>query len=57
MGKNDSFDENLLKTLKGFQSKSDSKLDSRVLINVSKEELDYIIYMIENGKIIDDDMK
>lgn len=57
MSKKDSFEENLLKTLKGVQSKSDSKLDSRVLINISKEELDYMIYMIENGKIIDDDMK
>lgn len=45
------FDENLIDHLKKIQNKSSSCLHSRININISKEELDRIIYSLNKTNI------
>ena len=44
---NKPFTELLLKKLKAHQGLSNSSLNTRVIVNISKEELDYIIYTLD----------
>lgn len=44
---NKPFVELLLKKLKAHQGLSNSSLNTRVIVNISKEELDYIIYTLD----------
>lgn len=53
---NSEFDARLIGYLVGIQNKSSSNLSTRIKLNISREELDWIVCMLKYGKF-DSDLK
>lgn len=53
---NSEFDARLIGYLVGIQNKSSSNLSTRIKLNISREELDWIVCVLKYGKI-DDNFK
>ena len=51
---NSEFDARLIGYLVGIQNKSSSNLSTRIKLNISREELDWIVCMLKYGKFVDD---
>jgi len=54
---NSEFDARLIGYLVGIQNKSSSNLSTRIKLNISREELDWIVCMLKYGKFVDDHKK
>ena len=45
------FKENLINHLEKVQSESSTILSTRIKLNISREELDYIVYLLRRGPL------